>query len=188
MVEEINSLRIEIQKNPNTKNINILKLHPHFPILAVGVDDNKNKIRLWRILDNDQSPIRIGDLKGHRGLVTCISFDEFLNKNKLLIATGSEDNTIKIWCVDVVAKLFKVTLRTTLEGFRDINSISFFNYTHRILATSSKWDLDKKNYIKLWKISSNCKNFSFKDPICIYSHEENVTGKNCVAFHNLYNI
>jgi hypothetical protein len=188
MVEEIKNLRIEIQKNLDTKNINILKLHPHFPILAVGVDDNKNKIRLWKILDNEQSPVRIGDLKGHRGLVTCISFDEFRNKNKLLIATGSEDNTIKIWCVDIVAKLFKVTLRTTLEGFRDINSISFLHYTHRYLATSSKWDLDTKNYIKLWKFSSDCKNFYFKDLICIYSQQENVTGKNCVVFHNLFNI
>ena len=106
-------------------------VHPIF-IMAVDTEGNISveAFRLWEI-----SPQHITTLEGHTGSVRSVAF----SPNGTMLASGSQDSTIKLWNVKKKENI------TTLEGHTHIVSTVAFSPDGTLLASGGR-------DIKLWDI------------------------------------
>ena len=78
-------------------------------------------------------------MKGHNDSVSSVAF----NHNGTLLASGSYDNTIKLWNLETKTEI------ATLEGHHGwVNSVAF--YHNETLLASGSGD----NKIKLWNLET----------------------------------
>lgn len=86
---------------------------------------------------------QIKKFRGSGGLINSIAW----NQDGTQLASGSNDNTVKIWNVGSGKK--RVTLKTTLSGHEDIvNSVVWLDEKTII---SGSWD----ETVKIWKLGNN---------------------------------
>jgi WD40 repeat protein len=82
---------------------------------------------------------RIGTLKGHHMPIASLNF----SSNGILLASGSYDNTVRVWEIRRQAEI------RTLKGHTDrINSICFFDFNIRLASVSSD------HTIRLWDVNT----------------------------------
>ena len=128
--------------------------HASEPIMATGGQDSTAK--LWRLVytANNLAPTCVATLDqsngGHRTTVSSIVF----HTNLPLLATGSHDNTTKVWHLVTTADgMIAATCVATLDQSngghnRSVRSVAF-HPTDPILATGSNDDT-----IKIWQLES----------------------------------
>ena len=79
------------------------------------------------LLWNLETKTEIVTLEGHNGSVRSVAF----NHNGTLLASGSDDKTIKLWNLETKTEI------VTLEGHENsVNSV-VFNYNGTLLASGS---------------------------------------------------
>ncbi len=100
----------------------------------------------------------VNHLIGHKGSVTAVSF----SPDDKLIATVSEDKTVKIWSID------GENIQTLPEDRKTITSVSF-SADGRFLATASK-----DTTVKIWDIGNLYKN-KLLSPKYQFYHTGNIT-------------
>lgn len=130
---------VEIPKNNFTK---ALAFHPSEPILAIS-SRMSNKVKIIKIDPLTLSFDCIDELEGHTDLVNDITFH--LIKN--LIATCSNDNTIKLW---KYYRLFPAYWKNTMKGHTGPVLCTRFHNTLPIIVSGS---LDTN--VKLWKYNDD---------------------------------
>jgi len=136
-------------KNDGHSNwVQSVAFHPTLPFLATGSDDNTAK--LWRIDKPDglaATCVATMNSKngGHSGVVRSVAFHPTLS----LLATGSEDNTVKLWRFkpEGSAPTCVATLDSSNGGHRNNVKSVVFHPTLPLLATGS---FDKT--AKLWRL------------------------------------
>ena len=75
-----------------------------------------------------ETKIVITTLLGHENEVTSVAF----NNIGTILASGSDDKTIKLWCMKTKKEI------ASLEGHLDLVTSLAFNNTSTILASGSK--------------------------------------------------
>lgn len=111
----------------------------------IATASGDNTIKLWRWQNRDKAkPQLYKTLKGHNAAVLSLAFNPVWNPrlsmaNEMLLASGSEDNTINLWSSNG-------TLMKTIAGHdAAVNAIAF-NQDGQILASASS-----DNTLKLWQ-------------------------------------
>jgi WD40 repeat protein len=133
---------VNILKKAHQGWIVTISFSPDGKIFASGGEDKI--IHLWKV-SNDES-IKLKSLKGHFGSIDSIAFyptlPNTINKLSYVIATGSEDNTVRLWnCNNCECKI--------LEGHRNrVRSVAF-SLNGQLLATGSE-----DCTIRLWNVSN----------------------------------
>ncbi|KAJ3677160.1 hypothetical protein LUZ60_002884 [Juncus effusus] len=94
-----------LNSNSNFKNSNLSR---KCAILAIGA--KSGEISFWRIFSPQNYSIvesrvsddfkLIGILKAHDSFISSINWGFFMAKNKLILATGSSDGSLKLWSAD----------------------------------------------------------------------------------------
>ena len=118
-------------------NVIAVLFSPDGSILASSGDINDKTIKLWFLSEN-----RSVTLKGHSDWFGGVNSIAFSSDSKL-IASGSNDKTVKIWQVDTGKEI------ATLEGHNDYVTSVAISADNKILASGSK---DKT--LKLWKLDT----------------------------------
>jgi WD40 repeat protein len=169
-------LNINFTKEEKTEVMSIA-FHQSVPYLASGFTNKKAKILM--------NGIDLYNLDGHTGSVYSVAF----HPKKLLIATGSKDNTVKLWTFqhhNRPRNNNNIKASLTLTGHTAaVMSVAFYPINDQIiLATGSK-----DGTAKIWKISEN-----LSDAICITTLNEEDLNRNkknmllSVAFHPVHKI
>ena len=144
--------------------------HPTAPILATGSDDMTVKsVKLWRLSDNSALTC-VATLdksnEGHDGPVYSVAF----HPTALILATGGDDSTAKLWRLSVVG----VTCVATLTGHGgQVYSVAF-DPTGTLLATGSN-----DNTAKLWRLLPN----NLEATTCVATLTGHTDAVTWVAFH-----
>jgi len=129
--------------------------HPTEPLLATGSGDNTAK--LWRFSPNssaanNMSAICVGTLKGHHFGVSSVAF----NPKGTILATGSDDNTAKLWELNLDSANFN-----TLILSRNEDSIIINIPPHLLKSSNNSCASFKRLYNQIMRISLDEK-FRFK--------------------------
>ena len=140
----------------HTDSVRSVAFHPTAPLLATGSGDQT--VKLWSFSDDwffpperldpkskPHPPTLVATLAGrHIDWVNSVAFHPTL----LLLASGSEDNTVKLWLLSPDNS--SATLLATLAGHgSSVNSVAF-HPTAPLLATGST-DMT----VRLWLLSSD---------------------------------
>ena len=112
---------------PGDVTIQSVAFSPAGDLLAAGGDDGV--IRVYRLDDLDAEPQR---LSGHRGGVTSVDFSP--NSDRLLLASASNDRTIKLWPLDAPDEV-----RTLVGHTAEIWSIAFSRRGDRLVSASNDY-------------------------------------------------
>jgi WD40 repeat protein len=150
--------------------------HSTAPLLATGSDDETAK--LWRLSTDNSSATCVATLAGHsemsEGVFSNVVWSVAFHPTALLVATGSQDCTVKLWRLS--SDYSSVTCVATLtypQGHTDRVYSVAFHPTAPLLATGS---CDKT--VKLWLLSSNNSSAT-----CVATLREHSSSVNSVAFH-----
>ncbi len=122
---------LEPLKSPHTSATFGLAFSPDGRTLATASWDTLIKLR------DVPSRQPLATLRGHRSLVWCVAF----SPDGKTLASGSPDQTVKLW--DVTTRT-NVTLKKTLKGHRNVNSLAFSS-DGKLLASSSD-----DSTVRLW--------------------------------------
>jgi len=134
----------------HNSSVHSVAFHPTAPLMATGSSDST--VKMWRLVDTADGMVAIcvatldQNNGGHSSVVNSVAF----HASAPLLATGSNDNTVKMWhlvdMVDTATATATLTCVATLTGHsHSINSVAF----HKILpllATASR-----DSTAKLWK-------------------------------------
>jgi len=140
---------LDKSNNGHSSSVSSVAFHPTLPLLATCSWDQT--VKLWRLDKPDGSAATcvatLDSSKGwHQGgMVLSVAFHPTLP----LLATGSSDNTMKLWrfSADGSAATLAARLGISNEGhFDDVNSV-VFHLTLPLMATGSS---DKT--VKLWRL------------------------------------
>jgi WD40 repeat protein len=125
--------------------------------LAAGSQDMTTKI--WRILPNLNSSlsiILIANLTGHTDMVTSVAFfpmEYFYGVQNLAIATGSLDNTVKLWFVENFSVKHEIkwvaSCVETIQSDNIVKSIAFKSIadaSHGIAYFAIGLNISRQNY------------------------------------------
>jgi len=161
----------------HSSSVTSVAFHPKMPYLATGSMDHT--VKLWRF--NPSWPYKqipfgrstlMATLTGHGSYVSSVVFHPTLP----LLATGSWDNTVKLWRFPEAPKVdFSETPPTcvaTLKGHRDGVTSVAFHQRMPFLATGSA-----DSTVKLWSFSPDGSLSS-----CVATSKEQYR-VNAVAFH-----
>ena len=157
-------------------------LHPTKPFLASGYKNAT--VKLWRrspgVVDKSRSCVATLDATngGHRGWVRSVAF----HPTGLFLATGSNDNTVKLWQLSYECDSMSATCVATLNesngGHSDWVLSVVFHPSATLFASGSK---DKT--VKLWRMSDD----EDMKVTCVATLDESNGGHRdsvrCVAFH-----
>ncbi len=128
------------------KKVNCVAFKPTKHEIVSGSDDNN--IILWNWENETQKPKILKN--GHQAPVLCLAFPRGI---RTLMASGSRDNTIKIW------NMTKDSCVKTLEGHEgEITSLAFTKNGKYLVSGSLDntiriWDVQRERTIKLYTIS-----------------------------------
>lgn len=135
-----------------------IAFHPLFPVLATGSCDGT--VKLWRMFPEDLPPptnTRTPDTSETINVESCINSVAF-HPTKKLLATGSSDNTTRVWSFNIHYKDLTcvATLNHGMGSDHVVNVVAFHpNEVQILLAsgcngpnTSRLWKLDPENRIK----------------------------------------
>ncbi|MFB8797536.1 MAG: hypothetical protein U7126_25650 [Microcoleus sp.] len=143
----------------HSDSVTSVSFSPDGKTIATGCADRK--IRIWQV-DNDQSAIPSGiaslhaTLEGHSDIVTSVSF----SPDGKTLASGSHDNTVKIW--NVASK----KLLQTLKGHKDWVLGVKFSPDGQTIASASA---DKT--VKLWNREGKTQKFQI-NPQTLNKHSD----------------
>lgn len=124
--------------------------HPTLPLLATGSWDNT--VKLWRFPEAPKvdfsvtPPTCVATLKGHRDGVTSVAFHQRMP----LLATGSADNTVKLWSFSPDGSLSSC-VATSKEQYR-VNAVAF-HPVDPLLAFCCGHHSTVDSAVKLWRFS-----------------------------------
>ncbi|MCD4785942.1 MAG: serine/threonine protein kinase [Candidatus Eremiobacteraeota bacterium] len=139
---------------------------------------NPGENKKGKILDNGKFPVReAGVLSGHGEQVTCIAF----SPDGKYIATGSDDNTIKIWDFST-----QKLIQTLTGHMMTVRWLAFSNDGNHLVSTSN----DKTRRIWDWKKGQQeaCMELPFTSEYAIFAPGDNyiIVGKDCQQLY-IYN-
>jgi len=117
----LKTIEADLRRNPNIKVSSW-----NSPILAFVNRHNSKTINL-KLVDVDDLPYST-ELEGHRDRINDLSF----NSNRKILASASEDRTIKIWDMK---KHFAILSR---NGSNEVNKVKFNKKGDRVITTHSK--------------------------------------------------
>jgi WD40 repeat protein len=114
----------------------------------IATASGDNTIKLWRWHPGKSVPSLEKTLKGHDTAVLSVAFNpawtaQHSAPNEVLLASGSEDNTINLWRAD------GTLIKTIAAHDAAVNSIAF-NIDGQVIASASS-----DNTLKLWQIDGS---------------------------------
>ena len=130
--------RKELDVPPDQHEVNRLAFHPIARLLAIA--GTSNNVIIWNWLNNKKV-----DRREHEKAVSCLTF----SKKGDHLATGSHDNTIRIWKVNREGPVPQVNLWKTLKGHTDHVWSVAFSPDGKQLASAGKdqtviiWDINE---------------------------------------------
>ena len=156
---------------------------PTAPLLATGSTSNSNGVTLWKLKKgtNILRPSYNWDmdgrvnLNGHTGVVNSVAFHP--TADPPLLATGSSDNTVKLWSCSHNSEtdIWSATCVATLaEHLSHVYSVAF-HPTMPLLASGGN-----DNTVRLWLLSSVSDKWS---ATCVATEKVGLHAVNSVAFH-----
>jgi WD40 repeat protein len=122
------------------KEINCVKISNHEASLIATASEDKTAL-LFRLNADCSAATQVQELQGHRSSVTSVAY----HPNGLLIATSSEDHTIKFWRIDDGSCVFTL-LAHKLGGITSV----VFDKSGTYFASTS-WD----NTAKIWQLNED---------------------------------
>ena len=131
----------------HTSSVNSVAFHPIEFILATGSSDRT--VKLWQINTERERAWKyvatcIATLEGHTGIVNSVAF----HPTKPFLATGSSDETVKLW--QLSSEPFSATCIATLNvNCGIVNSVAF-HQSELILAIGGG-----DNTVKLWQVNTD---------------------------------
>ena len=131
----------------HTSSVNSVAFHPIEFILATGSSDRT--VKLWQINNDPEQQWRyvatcVATLEGHTGIVNSVAF----HPTKPFLATGSSDETVKLWQLSF--EPFSATCIATLNVECGIVNSVAFHPRELILAIGGG-----DNTVKLWQVNSD---------------------------------
>jgi WD40 repeat protein len=131
----------------HTNSVNSVAFHPIEFILATGSSDRT--VKLWQINTERERAWKyfaecIATLDGHAGIVNSVAF----HPTKPFLATGSSDQTVKLW--QLSSEPFSATCIATLNVECGIVNSVAFHPRELILAIGGG-----DNIVKLWQVNSD---------------------------------
>jgi WD40 repeat protein len=136
----------------HTSSVNSVAFHPIEFILATGSSDMT--VKLWQINTEPERAWKyvascVATLEGHTGIVNSVTF----HPTKPFLATGSSDETVKLW--QLSSEPFSATCIATLNvECGNVNSVAF-HPSELILAIGGG-----DNTVKLWQVNSDGTNLT----------------------------
>jgi len=167
----------------HSRSVNSVAFHPMEPLLATGSNDNTAK--LWSFnpngsAANNMSATCVATLRGHCHWVSSVAFHPKLP----LLATGSWDNTAKLWRFNPHGSArdnMSATCEAYLMGHTHVVTSVAFHPTLPILATGS---LDRT--AKLWSFNPHGTKEDNMSAICVATlggEHCHIRGITTVTFH-----
>ena len=124
--------------------VEAVAFHEKLPILATTFG---NTTKLWLLQRNNTEAKLVETLEGHEDSVVTLAFHPVLP----ILATGSQDNSIKLWRVEVDAtgsdpKISSTRNFATLDGHSSsVYSVAFHPSAPLLVSASAD------NTVKLWR-------------------------------------
>ncbi|NBO70428.1 MAG: WD40 repeat domain-containing protein [Bacteroidetes bacterium] len=138
----------------HSSRIHCLAFHPTAQLLATGSDDTTVKLWRMRIADDHSSADCVatlgGEPDGHRSLVRSVAF----HLTEPFIASGSYDNTAKIW--RIADNYSSAKCVATLSGHTGVVECVAFHPKKMVVATGSG-----DNSVKIWGLADGIASSSF---------------------------
>ncbi|CAF4873882.1 unnamed protein product [Rotaria sp. Silwood1] len=137
----------------------IIHYHPRYLLSSVDISskqywlavNNKQNIRLINTLDLNSCIIN--DLIGHTGDIECLAWS---TSNDFLLASGSQDKTIRLWNVETYSPL-----KIYIEHSDSILSLIFSSYDSNIILSGSRdqslhiWNIEQHTQLPDQTIMTN---------------------------------
>ena len=145
----------QFELGKHNSKITAIALNSEETLVIVGYEDST--IKLWDVPTEDEkntenntnfkNKLYSGELKGHRAKVTSVA----LSKDGKLIASGSDDTSVKIWHLS--SKREECTL---ISHTKKVNSVAFTNDGKSVISASDD------NTVKFWNIEARREEFFFR--------------------------
>eukprot|EP00899_Mesostigma_viride_P013938 jgi/Mesvir1/22545/Mv18561-RA.3 len=139
----------------------VLALVVHEGVAYSAGDDQK--VKAWRLTDNKLE--LAGVMAGHYGSVQCLAVIPATPTQEAMIASGSRDNTVKIWSTRD-RSLFK-SLDKHTSGVLALAASSNFLFSSAEEKCIKVWSVPSMSYV------SSIKNLS-ESPVCMAVHDRTV--------------